>query len=211
MRYIGDVHGKYRRYKRIIRSAPASIQVGDLGVGFYKLQGPRVGEITGNPPHYLMVRHNAEFIRGNHDNPHVCKNHSQCIPDGHYRPETKTMFIGGMFSIDRAQRKKDWTWWEDEELSYKELKDMIERYQNLRPEVMVTHGCPASVAREVLRPRMTSMYSTYDASRTEMALEQMWQAHSPKLWIFGHHHTPFDHVLNGTRFICLAELEYIDI
>ena len=49
------------------------------------------------------------------------------------------------------------------------------------------------------------------ASRTRQALQAMWSAHSPELWIFGHWHKSFDHVLRGTRFICLAELEYIDI
>jgi hypothetical protein len=44
----------------------------------------------------------------------------------------------------------------------------------------------------------------------------MWSAHAPDLWIFGHYHASFDHVLHGgreagTRFISLAELEYRDI
>jgi hypothetical protein len=37
MLLIGDVHGRFRAYKRIIKSAPASIQVGDMGVGFARV------------------------------------------------------------------------------------------------------------------------------------------------------------------------------
>jgi hypothetical protein len=38
----------------------------------------------------------------------------------------------------------------------------------------------------------------------------MWETHQPELWIFGHRHVPFDQVANGTRFVCLAELEARD-
>jgi hypothetical protein len=46
-------------------------------------------------------------------------------------------------------------------------------------------------------------------------LQSMWTAHSPDLWLFGHMHVDFDHVLHagrekGTRFICLAELSARD-
>ena len=34
VRIIGDVHGKFRRYREIIRGVPFSIQAGDMGVGF---------------------------------------------------------------------------------------------------------------------------------------------------------------------------------
>lgn len=39
----------------------------------------------------------------------------------------------------------------------------------------------------------------------------MFTAHKPKLWLFGHWHMPFDEVVSGTRFICLAELATIDV
>jgi hypothetical protein len=53
-------------------------------------------------------------------------------------------------------------------------------------------------------------------SRTCRALQEMWSAHAPELWIFGHYHISFDHLLHrnretGCRFIGLAELEYRDI
>lgn len=36
MRFIGDVHGKFKSYKTLIKDIPMSIQVGDMGVGFKK-------------------------------------------------------------------------------------------------------------------------------------------------------------------------------
>ena len=32
--FIGDVHGKYNRYRDIIRDCENTIQVGDMGIGF---------------------------------------------------------------------------------------------------------------------------------------------------------------------------------
>ena len=69
MRFIGDVHGKWKKYKRIIKDCDASIQVGDLGLGFVRKHGWSAGQIYSNPPHYAMVKGDHKFIRGNHDNP----------------------------------------------------------------------------------------------------------------------------------------------
>lgn len=211
MRYIGDIHGKYRQYKPIIKGVPASIQVGDLGVGFRRTQGPNVGEIYGNPPHALMVEHNATFIRGNHDNPAVCKEHSQWIPDGHYDPKTGTMFIGGADSIDKQFRIKDYSWWEDEELPYGELSRLVGYYESTKPKIMVTHDAPQMIAHEVIRPMLMQNYAKFETTRTRQAFQQMWQIHQPDLWIFGHYHVSFDAMHGNTRFVCLAELEYKDI
>lgn len=63
IRFIGDVHGKYDRYKKIIQDAPGSIQLGDLGVGFRRIGGPQAGDFYSNPPHYAMVRGNFDVRR----------------------------------------------------------------------------------------------------------------------------------------------------
>ncbi len=208
MRYIGDVHGRYSPYRRIIKGAPASIQVGDMGVGFRRFPH---GEEYGNPPHTLMVKHNARFIRGNHDNPAACLRHSQWLQDGSWDRITRTMFIGGADSIDKAYRIKDFSWWPDEELSYEALNDLIALYETLRPQIMVTHDAPQQIAAEVIRPSLQGDISSFEMTKTRAALQQMWAMHPPELWVFGHYHVSFDHVLQGTRFICLAELEYKDI
>lgn len=126
--FIGDVHGKYDRYKKILEASPPTIQVGDMGVGFRRTQGPRTGEFYSNPPHYAMKLCNARFIRGNHDNPGACKDHSQWIPDGWVEDldGRKTMFCGGATSIDRAMRQEGYSWWPDEEMSHAELNCAVD-------------------------------------------------------------------------------------
>jgi hypothetical protein len=207
IRFIGDVHGRFAQYKRIIANVENSIQVGDMGVGFRRNGGARDGELYSNPPHYAMVRANHRFIRGNHDNPAVCRQHSQWIADGHI--EDDVMLIGGALSVDRQWRTEGYDWWADEELSSSELGILVDLYAVARPRLMITHDCPESVA---VRMCVLSGRDKLDfPSRTRQAFQSMFELRQPGLWIFGHCHASFDSVLDGTRFICLAGLEYRDI
>lgn len=203
IKFIGDVHVKYPQYKKIIKSCSNSIQVGDMGVGFLR---PIGGELKpyANPPHKLMKDGNHRFIRGNHDNPAVCKRHSQYIPDGHF--ENGMMFIGGALSIDKAWRVEGESWWADEELSYSELNELIDKTVRLQPKIMVTHECPESIAGYVL-----PAYRQDFPSRTRQAFDSLFQLWKPKIWLFGHWHVSFNQEIQGTRFICLNELECVDI
>lgn len=70
IRFIGDVHGNWKRYKKIINDCDTSIQVGDFGVGFIS---KITEQVHSNPPYDHMKRGDHRFIRGNHDNPNVCK------------------------------------------------------------------------------------------------------------------------------------------
>src|ERR1700677_2239251 len=102
MRFIGDIHSLWPRYLQLITTAPASIQVGDIDIGYR--QWPH-GEPVPGPPIDIMREQNARFIRGNHDNLRACRECPQWIPDGHF--ENNMMFIGGGFSIDRPYRHED--------------------------------------------------------------------------------------------------------
>lgn len=198
MKLIGDVHGKYKAYKTLIRYCKDTIQVGDMGIGFRKWPH---GEWITNPPYDSMVETNARFIRGNHDNPAVCRNNTQWIPDGHV--EGDVMFIGGAYSIDYMYRYSEFSWWEDEQCSAEEFLKFFQTYQELKPRVMVTHDCP----HEVIKYIPESAKYNSPASSTGAAFDNFWQAHQPELWVFGHHHSRLDKTMNGTRFVCLEELE----
>ena len=195
MRFIGDVHGKMDRYFDIILGAPNSIQVGDYGIGFAPnlIQGP------------LAKQH--RFIRGNHDHPALCVEQDGYIHDGTI--EGDMMFIGGALSIDRAHRVEHVNWWKDEELSYSELLKMFDQYLKNKPRIMITHECPEAVADAICKDRSLTKYD--DKSRTRQAFQNMWENHKPEIWIFGHWHESFDREILGTRFICLDELQYIDL
>lgn len=211
IRFIGDVHGRFRQYKRIIKDCPRSIQVGDMGVGFKALRQGEVKNLQ-NPPFDAMSEGDHKFIRGNHDNPQACANHHYFIPDGSILDD-HIYCLGGAVSIDKAWRTEGYDWWPDEELSTQRLEMEVDLYKELKPDVVVTHDCPESIAQMMME--VLNIY-TKDKfpSRTRQALESMFYFHQPKLWIFGHWHKtitfPTQHTL-GTTFKCLGELEYEDI
>lgn len=197
LKVIGDVHGKYKQYERLVHDHEDTIQVGDMGIGFRRYPH---GEPCANPPYDKMRAHGARFIRGNHDNPGVCRGHKCYIPDGHV--EDDKMFIGGAHSIDRDYRIEGYSWWPDEQLSGAEFSTIIDVYLAAKPRVMITHDAPLSVVK-----RIHASHHRFDDTRTQQALQMMFEMHQPDLWVHGHHHVSFDHVVEGTRFVCLAELE----
>jgi len=213
MRFIGDVHGKFQPYKRIIRDVPRSIQVGDMGVGFKKPghHDDFLDEAwSSNPPHYAMTKEGEShrFIRGNHDNPEVCKQQSQWIPDGHH--EGDMFFVGGAVSIDQMWRTEGIDWWRDEELTIRELDELITKFADFKPRVMVTHEAPEFLVDGLVMASGRGFKIEWP-SATRQAFEAMWNLHKPELWVFGHWHVSFDYKEKGTRFKCLDELEHMDV
>lgn len=206
VRFIGDVHGKFKRYREIIRDIPASIQVGDMGVGFKALRGGEIVDLA-NPPFDAMSEGDHLFIRGNHDNPEVCKKHQFHIPDGTYL-DNKIFCLGGAVSIDRQWRTEGLDWWPDEELSNEELDRLVHKYFSIKPDIVVTHDCPESIANQIMGA--FNKVKIEDGSRTRQALEIMFHKHQPKLWVFGHWHHSLNFMSGGTNFRCLGELEYED-
>lgn len=206
-RFIGDCHGYKYELGLVLHNMPedvtAAIQVGDMGVGFGQ------GDYWHESLDDMLLAVNGRFIRGNHDNPGICKTMSTWIRDG--LVENDVMFIGGAWSIDYQRRTKGYDLWDDEELSYPALEHLISVYDTVRPRVMVTHDCPLSVSNKLFIERGKSFSGVQYKTRTGSAFETMFEIHKPELWIFGHWHCDTDEVIDGTRFICLNELSYADI
>lgn len=207
MRFIGDVHGKFVEYERLITGVPRSVQLGDMGIGSCTVN-PHGFVERPNPPYGAMTRRgDHRFIRGNHDDPAECRRQPLWIPDGHV--EADMFFCGGALSANLKNRTEGLNWWPDEELSASQLAAIAEKYLDTRPLLMVTHDCPHSVAEAMLRHE--NIDKSVAPSRTRQAFDSMWNACKPDTWIFGHWHLSFDKVISGTRFICLNELETIDL
>ncbi len=201
---IGDVHGKYAPYKTLLRGMKNSVCVGDMGVGFRRSYGARDGEFFTNPPHAFMKKGNHRFIRGNHDNPGSCRKQSQWIPDGTF--EDGIFFCGGAYSIDKHLRTEGYNYWSDEELSYDQADKALGVYLDCKPDVVVTHDAPLSVVGHI-----HTSHHRYDSSFTQRYLQNMFEQHQPRLWVFGHHHTSWTMEVEGTTFRCLNELEIMEL
>ena len=198
MLLIGDVHGKWRSYAEIIQNAPASIQVGDMGIGL-----PHEDPDVRKTFEAATSQGDHRYIRGNHDNPFATATDARCILDG--TVENGIMFLGGAQSNDRRWLIEGEDWWPEEELDIGALNRMIDIYDDTRPRVMVTHDAPEAVVRELF-PSLG-----IEDSRTRQALDAMLEIHRPDLWVFGHYHKSRRQCLSGTEFICLAELETLEV
>jgi predicted phosphodiesterase len=215
VRFIGDTHGKWKRYKKLIKSAPegVSLQLGDFGVGFYEPYSEPPRLIGGAPPYDTMASGSHYFIRGNHDNPGVCAKHPFWVRDGMYADlmgaEGQVFCIGGATSIDREWRAPGYTWWEDEELSYKNWNIILDLYEQAKPDIVATHDVPERVVRAIIAPR--ARYTHFYKSMTCQALDNLFEIHRPAVYLHGHHHISYRQVYRGTEFIGLGELDYIDL
>ena len=199
IRFIGDVHGNWKRYKKIINECDTSIQVGDFGVGFSD---------HSNPPYDHMKKGDHKFIRGNHDNPNVCQMHPFWIQDGAMIHD-KIFCIGGAKSIDAHMRTEGLNWWTDEELSYKQFLKLCDDYEKLKPSVVVAHEMPESLTYIVCSKCNLTKYD--DASITRQFLDNILEIHKPDLFIHGHWHVDHHTIYNGVDYIGLGELNFVDL
>ena len=193
---IGDSHGQFRRLAEIIkrhRFHNDVVSVGDVGIGF--------GEKQQDFPE------NFFFIHGNHDNPDICAERYPANYLGRfkYAPRSKIFFLSGAWSIDRQWRTEGIDWWPTEELTMTECNAALELYDRVKPRYVVTHDGPSCAIQTLVNPACNE--GNIIPTRTGQLLDGMLSLHKPALWIFGHHHISLDTVIDGTRFVCLAELE----
>ena len=107
---IGDVHGLFDNYRGFLRlcQCKKSLQLGDFGLGFP--MGTDHVDMSDIPGKHL-------FLRGNHDNPAVCRKDKNYVGDfgvlkgsfinGRFK---KLFYISGAWSIDKAYRTPGLTW-----------------------------------------------------------------------------------------------------
>lgn len=195
MRYIGDIHASPDMYSTALKGCTESIQLGDYGHGFITLDAWPDIEGTGH-----------RFIRGNHDDPALCRDDPQHIPSGPSDLYPNHFFIGGGYSIDWEYRLEDVSWWADEEHSPSELAVLVNAYGNAKPRIMVTHEAPYSVVRAMMPTKLMKR-----PSLTSRALESCLAVHKPKVWLFGHWHETKVITQGETIFMCLGEGEFIDL
>jgi hypothetical protein len=210
-RLIGDIHGMVNDYKAyaIDKFEGPTIQIGDFGIGFGQ------GDYWHESVDDYHTRGGHRFIRGNHDNPDMCKTMSGWIKDG--TVENDVMFIGGAWSIDNPAAPPGWyrrtagyNWWFDEECSDEQFEQMFETYKTVKPRVMITHDCPAKVSYPMFWGSGFIKGPVYP-NRTSDCFDRFIDAYEPEAWYFGHWHKTMAHKHGRTMFQCIGELDYIDV
>jgi len=185
---IGDVHGKLSNFKELLeRYKLPSIQLGDFGF---------------HPEHTWFLENmdvnSHRICFGNHDHtgylkmPHSLGNWS-------WFPKLGIMTIRGAKSIDQYRRTEGLDWFRDEELTYSEMQEVIDKAAELKPRVIIGHDCPKYISN--------MLWGHEDKSITSNGFNVLHTIHQPELWLFGHHHKSIELTIKNTKFKCLAELE----
>lgn len=212
LRLISDVHGKFWKYFKIAKEAEYSVQIGDFGWrDSYKFLQD-----------YLSPN-NHKVILGNHEDYDYIDEYGlpHNLGDFGYTTigDVSFFFVRGAFSIDRKPRiNYQWktgikTWFEQEELTYSRLNTALAEYKMFKPDIVITHDTPQEVSELVGKPDVLRAFGFEPPLKTttQLALQAMFEYHQPEYWYFGHYHRSWQQEINGTKFRCLAELEFTDI
>ena len=190
---IGDVHGKYEHYHKIVRQTerhPYTLQIGDFGFKYDTLKN------VDSTRHLILP--------GNHDHYDTCYNHPHFLGDYGYTSLNRIDFFyyRGAYSIDRQYRTIGIDWWENEQVNIDQFMKARELYRSIKPEVMITHDCPQDIALQMLEPGQRAYENI-----TSWALQELYNIHQPKLWFYAHWHRSVKIQHGNTQFVCLNELE----
>ena len=193
---IGDVHGEYDEYLKIISKHEYTVQIGDFGFNYDILKGvdPKKHKIIG----------------GNHDNYDIIQDIPHYLGDyGNYELNgVRFFFYRGANSIDKHLRTPHVDWWEEEENNIEIFMEAKELYYRIKPQIVLTHCCPSSVkydfVNKIDRDKLRG-------NRTDWALDILYNDHQPDLWAFGHYHCSKSFKKNNTIFTCVNILSTLAI
>jgi predicted phosphodiesterase len=192
---VGDVHAWWKELDALFARHPKDdiLLLGDCGIGFPQHPYPE------NFPSRVKL------LRGNHDNPEVCRKHPNYLGDYGYLEKQGLFFVSGAYSVDRDNRQEGVDWWRDEELSIVDFDKALTLYKEKKPRIVVSHEAPYELVRDIYSLKLR--YRHKGVSRTGQALDAMFEAYQPETWIHAHHHISLVNKFKGTLFISLAELE----
>ena len=196
---IGDPHGRIQEYQKLLASLPPrsrSVALGDMYLGRPGVHLPEL------PPE-------QKFLRGNHDDPKLCREHPNYLGDYGYLPDGDLFFVSGAQTASWRVLGNSKYWYADEELSNSDLNEAIGLYKETRPKLVISHTAPSEGAKEILKD-LNGSYSLNKhgdvESRTSRTLQEMFEAHQPSVWYFGHFHLNREFLIGETKFRCLAEM-----
>lgn len=195
VKIIGDVHGKTGIFENVIKDAEYSLQLGDFG---FRTAWKWLNANCNPDNHKILLGNHEEF-------PHITS-HSIGHYGMHNLAGMEFFFVRGAFSVDKRFRTENVSWWAEEELSFKDLMDALDIYTQVKPDIMITHDCPGNV----YGVSWDLFKRPWIPNRTSQVLQEMFERHQPKLWIFGHWHLNVATYIKSCFFIGLNELDFVD-
>ena len=220
--------GVHNKYPVGCLSDSTFIHVGDVGVGFHRLDEDKYFLNLVND---VLVANKSKLymIRGNHDNPAFFGINSTPELDVFTKSfsnivfvhdwtvlslESKcVLFIGGAVSIDRHARTEGVDYWKDEVVLEISDSDLVD-YAEMEIDIIISHSAPCYVFP------LTSYVSdwfpqlTKDVANERRYLQDVYNTINTvrpvTKWGYGHfHQTVETHV--GTRFQCVGIEQIIEL
>lgn len=206
---VGDTHSDATFVSNVNRfardnEAPTVVQLGDFGHNFDRNV---LASITA-----FLDRDEANqwlWLDGNHDHHDYIEEvilkdeHSWTSPVSHFHDrmfycprgstttlgDTKVMFLGGAYSIDKEYRKAHVSWWPQEMIRPKDMENAFQNKEGVT--VMFTHDVPPNAA---LSPLLHDFgYKVDSASRSNRdALAAVVDVVHPDRLYHGHYHHRYD-------------------
>jgi UDP-2,3-diacylglucosamine pyrophosphatase LpxH len=230
MIFIGDVHGRFPELRdslaRFGMEGQTLIQVGDFGVGFRPLQ-EEMRELTALDALLAQGGNTLYVIRGNHDNPayfvpsstlnlpHITFLEDYSLLAGEGR---KLLLAGGAISIDRRVRKEGVSYWQDE--GFRLDRGRLDQLDLSGLWAVVTHTAPTFVEphelSDLVRYYLENEPELLQELREErQAVDRLYEAVTarsrPEYWLYGHFHSYANHLIEGTKFVMLNELQIYQV
>lgn len=212
MLIFGDTHGRLNNYIELANKHGQSLHLGDVGFRYDDL--------------LELHPDNHKCIGGNHENYersslYYFRKWPYFLGDYGTVPHiADSFYVRGAWSIDWEIREKSRaigyqrSWWPEEELTTDRLEEAIQLYKQLKPNYMFSHECPFSVLPHVTNPAFVRNFGYYEPlikTKTNQALQTMFDIHRPKLWFFGHYHINKKVQDGPTTFICVGEGQYYEL
>lgn len=183
--FVGDLHGEFEVFEEFVRkqaleflTSPITV-LGDMGFGF-----PQNSD--GHAPFKSPLP--IYFIRGNHDDySYILEHHRAWQKDNWFFLDDGTvkdgvLYLGGGLSIDKDRRIIGVSYWDNEEISYRRMGEILDSVRHNPIHTVVSHDCP-SVFYQQLYP-----HKERKQSRTTTFLTEVLGIVRPHLWLCGHHH-----------------------
>lgn len=206
IRFFGDIHGSVDQWCNKTFGSNQSVQIGDFGYGFLAPSYEKdVNEFFKNYPQH-------KFIRGNHDDPARCRKSPGYIEDGTFDEENSIYYIGGAWSIDFAGRTPGKSWWPDEEVDDDTFNKLFSDVLVKKPKIIVTHDAPSQATLPMFIDAGDSLFGgKLYSNRTNTWLTRIFENYKPEVWLYGHWHMTKTLEVEGTKFVCIGENDFIDL
>jgi len=211
----GDFHGNFNQINQFLCKKPEIsmiLQCGDFG-WWPRFHNQSALTYSGRKEvwdQFSLKNKDTKIFwcPGNHEDWEDLKKYSspkEVMPNVFYMPRNSVMdlpdgrrvlFMGGAFSIDRANRDMRsgaFGWFVEETITQRDIEELSDEHI----DIVISHTAPIEFV-------IKNYHIDYAHDPSRDALSVVLEKYHPKLWYFGHMHAYQSGVYKGCQWICLS-------